>query len=160
LFLYDTDRLAFLDLLTDAVERYELACISYCLMGNHYHLLLQTRDGRVPRAMQELNGGYSRLFNRIHGHSAHLFRNRYLAKHVDGEDYVLTACRYLVHNPVRAGLCRDPADWPWSSHRATAGLDSVPRFLDITLIRDACGSDSGWRRRYTDFTSPPPEPVD
>ena len=122
-------------------------------MGNHYHLLIQTREQGVSRAFQELNGGYSRHFNRSHGRSAHLFRNRFLAREIDDEAYLLTACRYVAHNPVRAGLCGDPADWPWSSHRATAGLDPTPAFLNDTLIREACGNQPNWRLRYRDFVS-------
>jgi putative transposase len=157
LFLFDSDRLGFLDRLAVVVERYELVCIAYCLMGNHYHLLVQTPDGRVSSALQELNGGYSRHFNRVHGKSAHLFRNRFFAQEVEDEAYLLIACRYLAYNPVRAGLCRDPADWPWSSHRATAGLDPSPAFLSETLIRDACGGQPNWRQRYRDFVAAPVE---
>jgi putative transposase len=160
LFLFDADRRSFLDRLAEVVERFELACVAYCLMGNHYHLLLQTPDGRVSDALRDLNGGYSRHFNRIHGRSAHLFRNRFLAKQIEDEAYLLSACRYLVYNPVRAGLCRQPTEWPWSSHRATAGLDPAPRFLDHALIRDACGNDRDWRQRYRDFIAEPPPPVD
>jgi REP element-mobilizing transposase RayT len=153
LFLYDSDRLRFLDRLGAVVKQHELACIAYCLMGNHYHLLVQTPDGRISSALQQLNGGYSRQFNRLHGRSAHLFRNRFLAQQIEGEAYLLTACRYLAHNPVRAGLCRDPKDWPWSSHRATAGLEPAPSFLDEALIRDACGGRADWRRHYQDLTA-------
>ena len=158
LFLFDADRVAFLVRLAAVVERYELACLAYCLMGNHYHLLIQTRDGRVSGALQELNGGYSRHFNRVHGRSAHLFRNRFFARQIEDEAYLLTACRYLAQNPVRAGLCRDPAEWPWSSHRATAGLDPTPRFLSETLIRDACGGQRNWRLRYREFVAEPTPP--
>ena len=160
IFAFDTDRNAFLERLSAVVERYELACVAYCLMGNHYHLLIQTPDGRISAAMQELNGGYSRHFNRIHGRSAHLFRNRFFARQVDDEAYLLTACRYLVHNPVRAGLCREPGEWPWSSYRATAGIDPTPRFLNQTLIRDACGGHPNWRDRYRKFVADTPTPVE
>jgi REP element-mobilizing transposase RayT len=160
LFLFDRDRVALLERLAAVVRRYELACIAYCLMGNHYHLVLHTPDGRISAAMQALNGGYSRQFNRAHGRSSHLFRNRFLAKEIENEPYLLTACRYVVRNPVRAGLCRDPADWPWSSYRATAGLDPVPPFLDETLISAACGGDAMWRRRYRDFVAGPAPTVD
>jgi REP element-mobilizing transposase RayT len=160
IFLFDTDRVAFLDRLAVVVERYELACVAYCLMGNHYHLLLQTPDGSVSGAMQDLNGGYSRHFNRVYGRSAHLFRNRFFASQVEHEAYLLTACRYLMHNPVRAGLCRLPSEWPWSSFRSTAGLDPTPRFLNQTLIRDACGGQRDWRQHYRDFVAETPPPVE
>ena len=155
LFLLDAHRIAFLERLADVVERYELACVAYCLMGNHYHLLVQTPDARLSRALQRLNGGYSRAFNAAQNRSAHLFRNRFFSRHIDGDPYLATACRYIVRNPVRAGLCRDPAEWPWSSHRATAGLEPPPRFLSEVLIRAAFGADSAWRERYRDFVDAP-----
>jgi REP-associated tyrosine transposase len=155
LFRFDADRLAFLERLAAVVERYELACVAYCLMGNHYHLLVQTPDERVSNALRELNGGYARHFNRVHGRSAHLFRNRFFARQIEEEAYLLTACRYLAYNPIRAGLCREPGDWPWSSHRATAGLDPSPGFLSEALIRDACGGQRNWRLRYRDLVAEP-----
>jgi REP element-mobilizing transposase RayT len=160
LFLFDRDRIVLLERLAAVVRRYELSCIAYCLMGNHYHLVVQTPDGQISVAMQELNGGYSREFNRVYGRSSHLFRNRFLAKEINDEPYLLTACRYVVCNPVRAGLCRQPGDWPWSSYRATAGLDPAPPFLDETLIRNACGGDAMWRHRYRDFVNGPAPAVD
>lgn len=159
MFLFDPDRFAFLERLAAVVERYELTCVAYCLMGNHYHLLIQTPDGRVSAALQELNGGYSREFNRTHERSAHLFRNRFFARPVEDEPYLLTLCRYLAHNPVRADLCRDPVDWQWGSHRATAGHTPTPPFLNDTLIRDACGGGPNWRQRYRDYVTEPLPPA-
>jgi REP element-mobilizing transposase RayT len=154
-FSYDSDRTAFLERLTTIVERYELACIAFCLMGNHYHLVVQTPDARLSRALQELNGGYSRHFNRVHGHSAHLFRNRFFARLIDSDEYLLTVCAYVANNPVRADLCRNPADWPWSSHRATTGAIPAPRLLNEALLREACGGGPNWRERYTDLVGRP-----
>jgi len=151
LFLYDGDRKVFLERLGRVVEGYELLCLAYCLMGNHYHLIVQTPDARLSVALRELNGGYSRQFNYTHGHSAHLFRNRFLAHLVDDEAYLLTACRYVAHNPVRAGLCGEPSDWPWSSYRFSVGLDLAPRFLNEALLRDAVGGGVNWRGRYREF---------
>lgn len=155
LFVFDEDRRSFLDRLATVVEQHELACIAYCLMGNHYHLIVQTPDERLSLAMQRLNGGYSKHFNRIHGRTAHLFRNRFLARQIEDESYLLTAVRYVAHNPVRAGLCVNPIDWPWGSHRATIGLDPMPHLLDITLLRDACGAMPNWRARYQEFVNAP-----
>jgi REP element-mobilizing transposase RayT len=155
LFSFDGDRLAFLERLTATVDRYELACVAYCLMGNHYHLVVQTPDSRLSRALQELNGGYSRHFNRTHGHSAHLFQNRFFARLIDSDAYLLTVCRYVANNPVRAGLCGRAADWPWSSHRASAGLVPTPPLLNESLLRTACGGALNWRERYQDFVDQP-----
>jgi putative transposase len=161
LFLFDLDRDAFLGRLNRIVERHELRCLAYCLMGNHYHLLVQTPDARLSAALRELNGGYSRRFNRVHGHSAHLFRNRYLAQLVDDESYLLTVCRYVAYNPVRAGLCAEPSDWPWSSYRACAGIDPAPPLLNETMLRDTVGGGPEWRSRYRSFieSARPVEPL-
>lgn len=151
LFVFDSDRQSFLDRLARIVERHELRCLAYCLMGNHYHLIVQTPDARLSAALKELNGGYSRRFNHVHGRSAHLFRNRFLAQLVDGERYLLAACRYVAYNPVRAGFCVEPSEWPWSSYCASAGIDPVPSFLNETMLRDIFGGGREWRARYRDF---------
>lgn len=120
-------------------------------MNNHYHLIVQTPDQRLSKAMQELNRGYSRRFNSIHGRSAHLFRNRFTAQLIDDDEYLLTACRYVAHNPVRAGLCEAPTDWRWSSYGISAGITPAPRFLDEKLLSAATGGGGEWRRRYREF---------
>jgi putative transposase len=157
LYLYDDDREMFLRRLGSIVRRYELSCLAYCLMGNHYHLIVQTPDARLSAALRDLHGGYSRDFNTTHRRSAHLFRNRFSAQFVDSETHFLTACRYIAHNPVRAGLCGEPADWPWSSYRASAGLDPRPPFLSEVLLSRAVGGGTNWRRRYRDFVESPRE---
>jgi putative transposase len=145
------------------MERYQLPCLAYCLMNNHYHLVVLTPDARLSMAMKELNGGYSKRFNAIHGRSAHLFRNRFMAQLIDGDSYLLTACRYVAHNPVSAGLCRAPSEWSWSSYRATVGIDPAPRFLDVRLLSGLIGGGDGWRNRYREFVeaadpvAPPPD---
>jgi putative transposase len=131
-------------------------------MGNHYHLIVQTPDQRLSKAMQQLNRDYSRRFNTIHGRSAHLFRNRFMAQLIDSDPYLLMACRYVAHNPVRVGLCDVPSDWKWSSYRANVGIEKAPRFLDERLIGGMLGGGERWRDRYrelvedTDPVTPPP----
>jgi putative transposase len=156
LFLCDRDRALFLERLAQVCERHELALIAYCLMGNHYHLVAQTADARLSLALKELNGGYSRQFNRLHGRSAHLIRAHALAELIEQESYLLTVCRYLAWNPVGAGLCGEPCEWPWSSYQASAGLEPVPRFLNDSALRDACGGRADWRQRYRDFVEAEP----
>ena len=162
IFRSDADRELFLDQLEKTVERYRLPCIAYCLMSNHYHLIVLTPDQRLSKAMQELNGGYSRRFNSIHERSAHLFRNRFMAQLIDSDSYLLTACRYVAHNPVRAGLCLTPAAWIWSSYRATVGIDQTRHFVDDRLLRDLLRGGERWRDRYREFVeasgpvAPPP----
>jgi hypothetical protein len=131
-------------------------------MGNHYHLIVETPDARLSAAIRDLNGGYSREFNQSHKYEAHLFGNRFLAGLIASEPHLLMACRYVAHNPVKAGLCRKPSEWPWSSYRASAGFDRLPPFLDESALCDAFGPGPKWRARYRDFVDladtvdPPP----
>ena len=150
LFLFDDDRRMFLALLGNVVRSHELTCIAWCLMSNHHHLVVQTPHEGLPSAFQELHGCYSRAFNKIHGRSAHLFRNRYGSRLVESDADLLGVCRYVAYNPVEAGLCREPADWPWSSYRASVGIDSPLPFLADDAIGDALGGGD-WRERYRRF---------
>jgi putative transposase len=161
-FHQDADRELFLERLELTLERYRLPCLAYCLMTNHYHLIVLTPDARLSMAMKELNGGYSKRFNATHGRSAHLFCNRFMAQLVDSDSYLLTVCRYVAHNPVRAGVCRKPSAWKWSSFRATVGIEPAPRFLDEKVLHGALGGGDHWRDRYREFVEaddpvvPPP----
>lgn len=151
IFRLDEDRERFLERLQLTVERYRLPCLAYCLMDNHYHLIVRTPDARLSAAMRELNGGYSKQFNAIHRRSAHLFRNRFMAQLIDSDSYLLIVCRYVAHNPVRAGLCQEPSTWKWSSYRATVGIDPARRFLDERILAGALGGGDRWRDRYREF---------
>jgi putative transposase len=131
IFSFDSDRIDFLDCVRRVVERHELRCLAYCLMLNHYHLVLETPDERLSPAMKALNGRYSLRFNRRHERDAHLFKNRFGAVLQDSTDQLLWTLRYTVRNPVEAGLCASPDEWPWSSYRACAGLSRGPTFLDV-----------------------------
>jgi len=128
-FLDDADRIAFLDVLARVVERFGCVCHAYCLMGNHYHLVLETPLGNLSAGMRQLNGLYAQYFNRRHGRCGHLFQGRFRAILVEKETYLLAVARYVVRNPVRAGLCREAGEWQWSSYRATAGHVECPSFL-------------------------------
>jgi putative transposase len=134
IFAYDGDRIAFLEKMGTVAVRYGIRWISYCLMGNHYHAIAQTPDARLSDAMRDLNGGFSRLLASVHGRDAHLFRNRFVAEHIDTNEYFATAMRYVHLNPVRAGLCRHPGGWAWSSYRATIGIDRKPPFLEPEIF--------------------------
>ncbi len=131
IFVLDSDRIDFLECLRHVIEHADLSCLAYCLMSNHYHLVLETRDGRLSRAMQALNGRYAQRFNRRYEREAHLFKNRFGAIRQASESQLLWTLRYTVVNPVAQGLCGSPSEWPWSSHRALAGLDAAPSFLDV-----------------------------
>ena len=100
------DRLAFLDRLGSSVVRFEWKCFAYCLMGNHFHLLIETPDPNIARGMRALNGWYAQRFNWRHERTGHLFEAPYHSELVEREAHLLEATRYIVLNPVRAKLCR------------------------------------------------------
>jgi len=124
------DRRLQLHVLAQAGERFDAQVLAYCLMGNHYHLVLHTRQGNLSRLMRHLNGVYTQRFNRRHGLAGHLFQGRFKAILVDRDAYLLTLCRYVERNPVAAGLVAVPQAWPWSSCRAHLGLEPTPPWLD------------------------------
>jgi REP element-mobilizing transposase RayT len=134
------DRLDFLELLANVAETSKWLCQSYCLMGNHYHLVVQTPEPTLSSGMQMLNGRYAQQFNRRHeGRKGHLFGSRFYSVLLETDAHLLAALRHVARNPVTAGLCADPADWRWSSYRATIGLASAPRFLDVDHVLDLFG---------------------
>jgi REP element-mobilizing transposase RayT len=116
------------------VERFNWFCHAYCLMENHYHLLIETPDGNLSRGMRELNGVYTQGFNRRYRRVGHLFQGRYKAIIVEKDSHLMSLCRYVVLNPVRVGLKERPEQWRWSSYRATIGLGKRPSFLTIDWI--------------------------
>lgn len=135
------DKRMFLALLAETVERFNWLCHSYCLMENHYHLLVETLDPNLSQGMRHLGGVYTQRFNRRHDRTGHLFQGRYKAILVEKEAYLLELCRYIVLNPVRAGFAARPEDHAWSSYRATSGLIKRPAFLSVRWLLDAFGSD-------------------
>lgn len=117
----EQDRLNFLNTLQHANKRYNWICHAYCLMTNHYHLLIETPDGNLSIGMRQLNGVYTQLFNKWHGRIGHLFQGRYKAILIQKDSHLLEVCRYVVLNPVRAKMDETPEEYPWSSYLATAG---------------------------------------
>ena len=114
IYLDDRDRWSFLGLLRDAIVRYRLTCHTYCLMTNHYHLLLRAAQPDLSRGLQLLNGVHAQRFNRRHERTGHLFGQRFSSKVVEDDEYLYDAAEYILQNPVRAGLCDDPRDYPWA----------------------------------------------
>ena len=129
IFVDDTDRARFLALVAQGLARFDVQLLAYCLMSNHYHFVLHTRQGRLSALMRHVNGVYTQAFNRRHDKVGHLFQGRFKAILVDREAYLLEVCRYVELNPVRAGMVAGAADWPWSSYRAHAGLAQPPDWL-------------------------------
>jgi len=139
IFLDDVDRSRFLEILKDVVARFGWICHAYCLMGNHYHLLIETPDANLSRGMQHLNGVYTQWFNRRHSRYGHLVQGRFKSILVEKESYLLELARYVVLNPVRAKIVRSARDWPWSSYRATAGQADLPEFLTVDWLLSQFG---------------------
>ncbi len=154
IFLDDTDREVFLDVLAFVVERFGWRIHAYCLMGNHYHLLAETPQPNLSRGMRWLNGVYTQRFNRRHERVGHVFQGRFKAILVERDSYLLELARYIVLNPVRAGLVSAPNRWRWSSYRATAGEQLAPRWLSVNWILEQFGASEALARdRYRQFVA-------
>ena len=117
----DDDRLTFLSVLERVCDTYNWVCYAYCLMDNHYHLLIETPDSNLSKGMRQLNGMYTQTFNRMNNRVGHVFQGRYKAILVEKDSYLLELSRYIVLNPVRANMVRSAKEWPWSSYRSTVG---------------------------------------
>jgi putative transposase len=136
LFHDDRDYARFLRYLATAIERFAWRCHSYCLIPNHYHVLLEVEPPTLGRGMLVVAGSYARYFNHRYGAQGHVFQGPYDAEPVVRESHLLETFRYIAANPVRAGLCERPADWRWSSYRATAGIDGHhPPWLRVDFAR-------------------------
>ncbi|HET9032971.1 MAG TPA: transposase [Dokdonella sp.] len=150
----DADREQFLSVLADVVADFNWICHAYCLMTNHYHLLIETPDGNLSKGMRQLNGVFTQASNRRHARSGHLFQGRFKAILVDADSYLLELARYVVLNPVRAGMVRDPGKWPWSSYRAMIGDESAPVWLATDgLLAAFAKRRADARKRYIRFVA-------
>jgi putative transposase len=149
-------RTTFLWLYTRVARARDWTTLAYCLMTNHFHFVLRLTDGGLSEGMQQLNGGFSRRMNAIYGRTGegHLFKNRFDARPVESDAHLLEALRYVVLNPVFAGLCERPEDSTWSSYRATAGLDLPPVFLAVDDVLQLFGATPAKARAaYVAFVS-------
>ena len=129
IYLNDDDRELFLKYLSNAIKRNNWICHAYCLMPNHYHLLIELNEKTLSRGMQYLNGVYAQAFNRRHERVGHLYQGRAKIIIVDKNSYLLELTRYIALNPVRARLTYTPDQYPWSSYRATINLEPRPEYL-------------------------------
>jgi putative transposase len=120
IFKDDSDRDLFLNILARVTERFHWICHGYCLMNNHYHLVIETPDGNLSKGMRQLNGVYTQAYNQRHHRVGHIFQGRFKAILVQKDSHFLEVCRYVVLNPVRAKAVSHPGQWKWSSYRATA----------------------------------------
>jgi REP element-mobilizing transposase RayT len=150
----DEDRRRFLEVVGEVCERFDWVVHAYCLMDNHYHLLVETPNANLSKGMRQLNGVYTQAFNRSHGRVGHVLQGRYKAILVQKETCLLELARYIVLNPVRARMVRAAKDWPWSSYRATAGLGAGPGWLQTDWILSAFARRKGRAmQRYRAFVA-------
>ncbi len=139
IYLDDADRDAWLQELGRVCQRYNWVCHAYCLMDNHFHIVVETVEGNLSAGMRQLNGVYTQTHNRAHGRVGHVFQGRFKAIVVQRETYLLELARYVVLNPVRAGMCASPAQWAWSSYRATIGVAKAPDWLQTDWLLSQFG---------------------
>ena len=157
IFLEPDDYGRFLIRLAATSNRFNIRCRAYCLMPNHYHLLLEPAALPLSRMMQQLNSSYGQWFNRRHARVGHVMQGRFKALVLDDESYLRRVARYIALNPVRAGLVETPEQWRWSSYRATAGLEEPARFLFLDRVWHSFDID-GVRpqQRFADFVTAGP----
>ena len=132
----DAAREMFLAILGVAVSRYSWTCGSYCLLDTHYHLLVQTHEANIGRGMQFVNGVYAQWSTGTYRTRGHAFESRYYSVLVESSLQLLRAARYIALNPLAAGMCAHPADWPWSSYPTLVGDARVPRLLTPEFVLD------------------------
>ena len=161
IFKSNRDREKFMEYLQSAAVRYGAVIHAWCLMNNHYHLLLETPEGNLSQIMQHINGAYTNYFNTKRKRSGHLFQGRYKAILVEADEYALELSRYIHLNPVRVGAVTDPAYYRWSScadyidhrkvpnwlkrdfilgHFGAAEKDSVPKYQQF--VKDLIGKET------------------
>lgn len=134
IYLSEGDRLAWLDVFGLVCKRFNWVCHAWCQMTNHYHILIETPETNLAQGMRQLNGVYTQRFNRAHGRVGHVFQGRYKAILVERDSYLLELARYVVLNPLRAGMVQRLETWPWSSYLATCGQTPAPAWLQPDWI--------------------------
>lgn len=142
IFVDDTDRYAYLTLLAKSARAAELRILAYVLMPNHTHLVVQTRAANLSQAIHQLHGPYAMFHNRRHGRINHLFGNRFRSHLITIDSYLLSVTRYIHRNPVRAGLCAKPEEYPWSSYRAYVETSTKETPVDPEPVLALISSDA------------------
>jgi REP element-mobilizing transposase RayT len=148
----DDDRCEFLVLVGDVCKRNNWCVHAYCLMSNHYHLVIETPEANLSKGMRQLNGRYAQRYNRRHNRVGHVFQGRYTAILVQKQTYLLELARYVVLNPVRANLSIHAGQCAWSSYRPTAGKESAPDWLKTDWLLSQFNSNrSKAQKQYIQF---------
>ena len=146
IFIEDQGRQTFLDLLADIARLWKVKIYAYCLMDNHYHLLLSTPTGGLARPMRHLDGIYTQKFNRVHHRDGPLFRGRYKAILIDAEEYFLSLIRYIHKNPLGAGVVSNIDRYRWSSHWGYLNKKQCPDWLDTDSVLSRFGGLKQYQR--------------
>ena len=147
IFESDADRVSLLQLINEAADLHHWHLLAYCLMDNHYHLEVETPIVGLADGMRRIDGAYTQRYNIHYQRVGHVFQGRYKALPILTEQHLFGACRYIVRNPLRAGLVQDPAEWKWSSYRASALLAPGIRGCDAAWIRTAVADGDPERYR-------------
>jgi putative transposase len=150
-FKSERDRQKFLEYLESSVVRYGAIIHAYCLMINHYHVLLETSTGNLSQVMQHINGAYTNYFNAKRKRSGHLFQGRYKAILVEADEYATELSRYIHLNPVRVGAASMPDEYRWSSYRDYIGLREAPKWLNTRFILGLFGGSKAAGQKYRMF---------
>ncbi len=154
IYLDDQDRELWLDTLAMVCERFNWRVHAYCLMTNHYHIVVETPEANLSKGMRQLNGVYTQRFNQRHQMSGHLFQGRFKGILVERDAYLLELGRYVVLNPVRAQMVDSPESWPWSSYLAMVGLGEAPSWLETDWLLGQFGKQrQRARQKYAQFVA-------
>jgi putative transposase len=153
----DRDRHRFNDLLLEAVERHDVRVFAECLLGNHYHQVVQTPQANLSKFMHRLNGGFSQYSNRRHHRIGHVFNEPYEPILIDNPSYLRVATGYVVMNAVKHGFVESPEDWKWGTYRATLGLEPAPDYLCLDWLDAAfpAPTRAESRCRFRDYLTAP-----
>jgi len=152
IYLSDADRLAWLDVFSQVCKRFNWVCHAWCQMTNHYHLIIETPEANLAQGMRQLNGVYTQRFNRAHARVGHVFQGRYKAILVERDSYLLELARYVVLNPLRAGMIKRLETWPWSSYLVTCGQMPAQEWLQTDWILAQFGRQRASAiRKYVEF---------
>ena len=152
IYVDDIDRLAWLDVLAQCCERYNWAIHAWCQMSNHYHLIIETAEADLSAGMRQLNGVYTQKVNRRHQRVGHVFQGRFKAILVERDSYLLELARYVVLNPVRAGMVKQVRQWKWSSYHSMVGKAPRPEWLHADWLLGQFGASRARQiARYIEF---------
>jgi putative transposase len=147
----DRDCALYVRLFATTVRRFDWRCVAWCLMPNHVHFAIQITETNLSKGMHFLNHSYARWLNGRHGYSGHAFDRRFYAGEIKDDPHLFELVRYIVLNPVRAGLCKSPEEWCWSSHRAVLGLETQPFVDAIGLLAHFGRTSESAIRNYAAF---------